>query len=61
MAARAASLVHADFDRAAAALCKLGIKPIIEFDLIRGVVTVRAAEIDKSTSSDWKAGAVERV
>ncbi len=61
MAARAASLVQADFDRAVAALCKHGIKPVIEFDLGRAVVTVRGADNDKSTSADWKAGAVDHV
>lgn len=61
MTARSASLVQADYDRAVAALCKHGIKPIIEFDLGRALVTIRAADNDKSTSADWKAGAADHV
>ena len=61
MAARAALLLQADFDRAVAALCKHGIEPVIVFDLARDLVTVRGADNDKGTSANWKAGAVDHV
>lgn len=63
MSRRSASLVQADFDRAVAALTKLGIKPAIIFDLDAGRVIVTPANDEAATAqhSNWREGAPDRV
>lgn len=60
MSKRAASLVQADYDRAVAALTKLGLQPEIIFDIVNGKVTVKAADND-APPSNWQDKAPDRV
>ncbi len=61
MSARRASLVQADYDRAVAALAKVGITPEIIFDLTGGRVIVKAANESDAPRSDWQERAPDRV
>jgi len=61
MAKRAASLIQADFDRAAMALAKAGYKPEIIFDLdARRVIVTAAEDHPASRRSDWRERAPDR-
>ncbi len=61
MAARAASLVQADYDRAVSSLTKAGLVPEIVFDLGMNCVIVRAANETVQPKSNWQEGAPDRV
>lgn len=61
MAARAASLVQADFDRAVSSLTKAGLRPEIVFDLTANQVIVRAEHETIKAKSNWQDGAPDRV
>jgi hypothetical protein len=62
MSKRAASLVQADYDRAVAALTKLGLKPEIIFDLEGNRVIVTAANDGAvPPRSTWQEKAPNRV